>query len=147
MSAAIRYLLIATGSLSLGLAFLGAILPVVPTVPFLLVAAACFMRSSKRMHAWMLEHPLFGKELGDYIEGRGVLLRTKAIAMLTVWTSVPASITLLYLRFGPVTLWFIVASVMLSCALFATWYLLLHLPTRPAEPRHRPRPVEESAGG
>ena len=133
MTTLVRYLLMAVGVLFLALALIGAVLPVMPTVPFLLVAAACFMRSSKRLHSWMLAHPLFGDDLGHYQAGRGVPARTKLVALLTVWTSVPASITLLYIRFGAVAHWFAVAALMFSAALFATWFLLVRVPDRPVD--------------
>ena len=49
-----RWLLLVAGTLAVGLAALGAILPLLPTTPFLLVAAACYLRSSRRLHRWEL---------------------------------------------------------------------------------------------
>lgn len=145
MTTIVRYLLMAVGVVFLALALVGAVLPVMPTVPFLLVSAACFMRSSKRMHEWMLAHPLFGDDLGHYQAGRGVPARTKLLALVTVWTSIPVSTTLLYIRFGPVAHWFAAAAVMFSAALFATWFLLVRVPVRPVRPVDPPGRIKAAA--
>jgi uncharacterized protein len=136
MSILTRYALMAAGFVFLGLGLVGAVLPVLPTVPFLLLAAACFIRSSKRMHQWLVTHPMFGRELAHYLEGRGVAARSKLIAMVMVWTSIPTSIALLFWRFGPVLHWYAAATVMLSGAGVATWFLLSRVPTLARAPKH-----------
>ena len=86
-----RWLLVAAGSLSLGLGVLGIFLPVLPTTPFLLLAAFCYTKSSKRLHDWLL-----GTRLGDYIrawqEKRGVPLRLKlwTLSLLAVTITISA---------------------------------------------------------
>ena len=76
---------IAVGFLALGLGIVGAFLPVMPTVPFLLVALFCFERSSKKYHDMILNNKYFGKVLRDYYEGRGLTtsVKIKAILFLT----------------------------------------------------------------
>ncbi|MDP2232810.1 MAG: YbaN family protein, partial [Actinomycetota bacterium] len=64
-----------------------------PTAPFVLVAAACFMRSSERLHTWVVEHPTFGIHVRDYLAGKGLKRRTKAVALATLWSSVSISVT------------------------------------------------------
>ena len=68
-----------------GLGIVGAFLPVMPTVPFLLVALFCFERSSKKYHDMILNNKYFGKVLRDYYEGRGLTtsVKIKAILFLT----------------------------------------------------------------
>lgn len=83
-----RYLLLACGWIALGLGALGLVLPVLPTAPFVLVAAACFMRSSERLHSWLVEHPTFGIHIRDYLEGKGLHRRTKVLALVTLWASI-----------------------------------------------------------
>lgn len=69
-----RALWLICGLTSVGLALVGAVLPLVPTVPFLLLAAFCFARSSERLHAWLLDHPRFGPPIADWTE-RGAIGR------------------------------------------------------------------------
>lgn len=73
------------GILAVGLGIIGAFLPVMPTVPFLLVALFCFERSSKKYHDMILNNKYFGKVLRDYYEGRGLTtsVKIKAILFLT----------------------------------------------------------------
>lgn len=79
------------GFIALGLAIIGIPLPLVPTTPFLLLAAACFMRGSDRMHDWMTQNPLFGKYLRDFEEKKGVTLRVKVFAIMLMWLWLIAS--------------------------------------------------------
>ena len=76
---------ICVGLLATGLGIIGAFLPVMPTVPFLLVALFCFERSSKKYHDMILNNKYFGKVLRDYYEGRGLTtsVKIKAILFLT----------------------------------------------------------------
>ena len=65
-----RKLLIFAGTLSLGLSVIGIVLPIIPTTPFLLLSAACYYKSSERMHKWLINHKLFGKYIKNYMEGK-----------------------------------------------------------------------------
>ena len=86
-----RGLLTAAGSLSLGLGVLGIFLPLLPTTPFLLLAAACYARSSERLNRWLLGHPTLGKFIEDYRSGRGMPLRAKIVALVLLWGTITAS--------------------------------------------------------
>jgi hypothetical protein len=67
-----------------GLAYLGAVLPVLPTTPFLLLASACFARSSPRLHRWLRRTPYFGHLIRDWETHRGIRPGVKATAVLMV---------------------------------------------------------------
>lgn len=74
----------------LGLAFValgavGIVVPGLPTTPFLLLAAACFARGSRRLEAWLLADPVFGPLIRDYREARAVPLRAKVLALVLMW--------------------------------------------------------------
>ena len=73
---------ICVGFLAVGLGIIGAFLPVMPTVPFLLIALFWFERSSKKYHDMILNNKYFGKVLRDYYEGRGLTTSVKIKAVL-----------------------------------------------------------------
>lgn len=77
-----RPLLLAAGLLFLALGAVGIFLPLLPTTPFLLLAAACFSRSSRRMHAWLLRNRLFGPILRDWEERGAIARRIKWFATI-----------------------------------------------------------------
>lgn len=72
------------GCLSLGVGALGAVLPLLPAFPFLLLAAICFARSSKKLHNWFLGTRLYKKNLETYVAGKGMTRQTKIRIMATV---------------------------------------------------------------
>ena len=73
------------------LGVLGIFLPLLPTVPLLLLAAACFARSSERFHNWLLDHPHLGPMIRGYLEGQGIPLRAKITAIGLIWVTIPIS--------------------------------------------------------
>lgn len=90
-----RGLFIATGTICLGLGVVGIILPVLPTTPFLLLSAACYVRGSERMYRWLLNNKWFGKYIRNYREGKGIPLRGKVSALLLLWIAISCSALLL----------------------------------------------------
>ena len=89
-----KYLLIFLGTLSLGLGIIGVFLPVLPTTPFLLLASFCYVRSSKRMYNWLINHRIFGSYIYCYLEYRAVPRKTKIGALIFLWTTLLVSATL-----------------------------------------------------
>jgi uncharacterized membrane protein YbaN (DUF454 family) len=83
------YLIIGTIALALGA--LGLFLPVLPTTPFVILAAACYLRSSKRMHTWILESKLFGEMIRNYQAGKGLRRDTKIRALVLMWATISVS--------------------------------------------------------
>jgi len=69
----------------------GIMLPLLPTTPFLLVAATCYAKSSDRFHNWLVDHRWFGNYIKDFQSGKGIPLRAKVIAILTLWASITFS--------------------------------------------------------
>lgn len=90
-----RGLFIAAGTICLGLGVVGIILPVLPTTPFLLLSAACYVRGSERMYRWLLNNKWFGKYIRNYREGKGIPLRGKVSALLLLWIAISCSALLL----------------------------------------------------
>ncbi|MFH1721851.1 MAG: YbaN family protein [Candidatus Altiarchaeota archaeon] len=88
----LRGLLIFVGVVSVGLGFLGMFLPILPTTPFLLLAAACFIRSSKKMHNWLMTNRIFGNYIKSYLEGKGIPLRVKILTITLLWITIPYSV-------------------------------------------------------
>lgn len=72
------------GCVCFALGGIGAVLPIIPTVPFLLLAAFCFARCSERMHAWFRYTKLYRENLEDYVAGNGMRKQAKIRIMCTV---------------------------------------------------------------
>ena len=69
------------GSFFLGLGIIGIVLPILPTTPFLLLAAFCYSRNSKRYYDWLMSNRYFGKYLSNYREGRGMPVKGKIFSI------------------------------------------------------------------
>ena len=72
------------GLISLALGLLGTVVPLLPTVPFLILAAFCFARSSERLHGWLMTHPRFGPMIDDWQARGAINLRVKRISTLSI---------------------------------------------------------------
>jgi hypothetical protein len=80
------------GIISVGLGTAGVFLPLLPTTPFLLLAAACFIRSSDRLYQWLIHNRWFGSYIRNYREHRALPLRAKVIALILLWTTMSYSV-------------------------------------------------------
>ena len=80
-----KYILVFLGTLSLALGVVGIFLPVLPTTPFLLLAAALYMRSSDRLYNWLLAHPYLGEYIRNFREYKAIPMRVKVVSVSLVW--------------------------------------------------------------
>ncbi|MCK5028172.1 MAG: YbaN family protein [Bacteroidales bacterium] len=85
-------MLASLGLISLALAILGIILPLLPTTPFLLLSAALFMKSSTRLYNWLMNHKYLGKYLQNYIHHKTISTKTKVSAISLLWITILASV-------------------------------------------------------
>jgi hypothetical protein len=81
-----RAFLIVLGSVSFGLGVVGIYVPGLPTTPFLLVAAACYLRSSPRLYRRLMAHPRVGPQLEAMVKSRAIPLKVKVVSLLLAWT-------------------------------------------------------------
>lgn len=83
-----RSLLIVAGTIAVILGVIGIVLPVLPTTPFLLLAAACYVRASQRCYQWLITNRWLGDYIRNYREGRGIPLRTKIVVIACLWLTI-----------------------------------------------------------
>ena len=141
MNSVLRHALMAIGVISLVAGVIGVFIPVWPTTPFLLLSAACFLRSSERLYEWLVTHRHLGVYVRDFMSGQGIPLRTKAVALTTMWTTTTGSSVFMMLRFGrtPWTVGYAIGLAMV--ALWVHRYIGYTIPTRapgreaPPDPR------------
>ena len=115
----LRIAILAIGFCATGLGVLGIFLPVLPTVPLLLLAAACFARSSERFHQWLLSHNRLGPMIKSYTSGQGITLRSKVSAIGMIWIVIPVSAFIVH----PLWLKYLLVIIAISITLY-----LLSLP-------------------
>ena len=106
-----RIALLIMGHVSIALGLIGIFIPVLPTTPFLLLASYCFYKSSDRLHAWLMNHPLLGEKLRNYFEHRSVSRRTKITAIAFLWTSLLVSMILINIGYVRVIMAFVGTAV------------------------------------
>jgi uncharacterized membrane protein YbaN (DUF454 family) len=119
-----RLLWLGAGMLSLGTGVVGIFLPLLPTTPFVLLAAFCFSRASSRCERWLVEHPRFGPMVRDWREHHALPLRAKQLAWTMMALGSAWSAWVLPARWA----WL----PPLGCAVVALW--MWRLPTRGVEP-------------
>jgi uncharacterized membrane protein YbaN (DUF454 family) len=104
-----RTLYVLFGTIFLGLGILGIVLPILPTTPFLLLAAACYLRGSEKLHKWLIQHKIFGEFIQNYMEGKGIKRRQKIISIIFLWSTILLSIYYLIESLAITTLLIIIA--------------------------------------
>lgn len=117
----LRGLLMVAGTISLVFAAIGIVLPLIPTTPLLLLAVACYCRSSERLYTWIMSNRYFGEYIRNYRDGKGIPLRTKILAIAILWASI--SITGLFL------VRILIVQVLLLVVAIAVSVHILRLPT------------------
>ena len=112
-----KIIFIISGSIALALGIMGIFMPLLPTTPFLLLAAALFFRSSPRLYEWLLNQKHLGPYIRNFREYKAIPLRAKIISVSMVW------LTLLYcayiLHSQP---W--LSALMIALARAITWHIL-----------------------
>ncbi len=114
----VKTLFVVLGALSLLLGLVGIFVPLLPTTPFLLLAAALWVRSSPRLYAWLLAHRRLGPYIRNFRENRAIPLRAKILSVTLLWA------TLLYCIFFVVEEWWWAQLALLAVAVGVTWHIL-----------------------
>lgn len=84
----LRWLLLVVGWLSVILGVVGIFLPIMPTTPFLLLAAACFVRTSPKFYLWLVSHEKLGPYVLYYLDGKGIPKKAKVYTLITLWATI-----------------------------------------------------------
>ncbi len=113
----IRYLLILCGTISLALGIIGIVIPLLPTTPFLLLAAVCYARSSEKFYTWLLTNRWFGNYLKNYYEGKGIPIQAKILTITTLWITIIISIILISISW--------ITLILLLIAVLVTIHIIL----------------------
>lgn len=113
-----RGLLIIAGTISLIIGTIGIVIPILPTTPFLLIAAACYLRGSEKLHNWMLNNRVIGEFIKNYKEGKRISIKHKIYTITLLWLTIMIStlfvVSQLYLRIILITIALIVTTHILS---------------------------------
>lgn len=108
------------GSVFVGVGIIGILVPLLPTTPFLLLAAYCFNQGSEKMRNWFKNNKLIGSYISNYYEKKGVPLRSKIIGIILLWITIGISIhfiSIIYIR------------ILLAVILIGVTIYLISLPT------------------
>ncbi|GAB3547644.1 YbaN family protein [Noviherbaspirillum agri] len=127
----VKFLLNIIGGVAVVLAILGIFLPLLPTTPFLLLASACFVRGSERLHRWLRNNPLFGEYLRNIEDKKGIPLKGKVMTLLLLWGSLGYSIHTV----GPLFLKLMLAAIGIGVTTF-----ILRMKTLRSTTQERARP-------
>lgn len=113
-----KILLAILGGVAFGLGVVGIFVPLLPTTPFLLLAAALWVRSSPKLYAWLLSHRRLGGYIRNFRENRAIPLRAKVLSLGLMWG------TMLWCIFVPLSGWWWAQLALLLVAIGVTWHIL-----------------------
>lgn len=113
-----KSLLAVLGVVSLSLGVAGIFLPLLPTTPFLLLAAWAFVRSSPRLYAWLINHPHLGEYIRNFRENHAIPLRVKVVSVSLVWLTIGFCIV------AVVEQWWWAQAALALLAAAITWHIL-----------------------
>ena len=132
-----RVLLTICGTTCVGLGLLGVFLPVLPTTPFLLLAAVCYARSSERFYHWLMTNRWCGAYIRHYREGNGITLKHKVLTLVLLWLTIGYAA-------GFAVSWWWLRLILLGIALGVTWHLVAIRTYNPE--MRKPGPCETTGG-
>jgi uncharacterized membrane protein YbaN (DUF454 family) len=112
-----NWFLVAVGTLCVSLGVIGIFLPLLPTTPFLLLAAACYAASSRKFYEWLIGNRWFGSYIRNYREGKGLTMQVKFVSVASLWVTIGYSA-------GFIVQAFIVKLVLIAIAVTVTTHIL-----------------------
>ena len=104
-----RILLFFLGTVFLSLGIIGIALPILPTTPFLLLSAACYVRCSEKAYNWLIHNRVFGKIIRDYRDGKGLPYKVKAVTIILLWITI--LISMLFIQI----IWIQILLLVIAC--------------------------------
>lgn len=115
-SAVVRALWVTAGTIFLAIGIAGIILPMLPGAVFLLIASACYLRGSERLHHWLMNHRILGNHVKVMMGAAKMPVRAKVVAISAIWIAVGFSVTRTSL------LWLQV--LLVALAVIGTWFII-----------------------
>jgi len=99
-----RWALILAGNFFVALGILGILLPLLPTTPFLLLAAACYFRSSEKFYNWLMNNKWLGNYIKNYREKKSIPLKVKVLCLSILWLTIGYSVFFVAVSYTHLTL-------------------------------------------
>ena len=123
----IRLFWILLGSVFVGIGTLGIFVPGLPTTVFMILAAACYIRSSEKLYRWLIKNKIFGKYIKDYREGKGMPKKAKIVALSMITLFVGLAV----IPFSPISIPNIFVRItVLIVGIIGFWYVSYRVPSQ-----------------
>jgi uncharacterized membrane protein YbaN (DUF454 family) len=104
-------LFVAIGIIALSVGVIGIFLPVLPTTPFILVSAGCFMKSSRRLYRWLTGHKILGPYIDNWCKYRAITKQSKIVSIAVLWCVMISTVA-----FGVQSVWMRIGLVVIAAA-------------------------------